>query len=160
MAQLQLLFHHGTSSLHPASIGAVSPTDSLPSLCSGLDMEERTRQMKLKMNKYKPGAGSDSRLEQDYHKVPHLCQPWVCVAPYSCSKHLPVMCCLCSCAGPCGAFRKSGVRTRAHFNDVLCSYTDNANKNLPEQKQTLQTTSEKSLHTMSLSPFLLGSQGM
>uniref|UniRef100_A0A674MLM3 Regulating synaptic membrane exocytosis 2 n=1 Tax=Takifugu rubripes TaxID=31033 RepID=A0A674MLM3_TAKRU len=43
-------------------------TDSLPSLCSGLDMEERTRQMKLKMNKYKPGAGSDSRLEQDYHK--------------------------------------------------------------------------------------------
>lgn len=39
------------------------------SLCSGLDMEERTRQMKLKMNKYKQGAGSDSRLEQDYHKV-------------------------------------------------------------------------------------------
>ncbi|XP_071325022.1 regulating synaptic membrane exocytosis protein 2 isoform X12 [Trachinotus anak] len=33
-----------------------------------LDMEERTRQMKLKMNKYKQGAGSDSRLEQDYHK--------------------------------------------------------------------------------------------
>lgn len=32
-------------------------------------MEERTRQMKLKMNKYKQGAGSDSRLEQDYHKV-------------------------------------------------------------------------------------------
>lgn len=25
--------------------------------------------MKLKMNKYKQGAGSDSRLEQDYHKV-------------------------------------------------------------------------------------------
>ncbi|XP_061772447.1 regulating synaptic membrane exocytosis protein 2 isoform X9 [Nerophis ophidion] len=34
----------------------------------GLDMEERTRQMKMKMNKYKQGAGSDSRLEQDYHK--------------------------------------------------------------------------------------------
>ncbi|XP_034084984.1 regulating synaptic membrane exocytosis protein 2 isoform X31 [Gymnodraco acuticeps] len=34
----------------------------------GMDMEERTRQMKLKMNKYKQGAGSDSRLEQDYHK--------------------------------------------------------------------------------------------
>ena len=34
-----------------------------------MDMEERTRQMKLKMNKYKQGAGSDSRLEQDYHKV-------------------------------------------------------------------------------------------
>ncbi|XP_077455535.1 regulating synaptic membrane exocytosis protein 3 isoform X26 [Stigmatopora argus] len=31
-------------------------------------MEERTRQMKMKMNKYKQGAGSDSRLEQDYHK--------------------------------------------------------------------------------------------
>ncbi|XP_028435274.1 regulating synaptic membrane exocytosis protein 2 isoform X2 [Perca flavescens] len=36
--------------------------------CSCMDMEERTRQMKLKMNKYKQGAGSDSRLEQDYHK--------------------------------------------------------------------------------------------
>ncbi|XP_067365796.1 regulating synaptic membrane exocytosis protein 2 isoform X23 [Channa argus] len=35
---------------------------------SGMDMEERTRQMKLKMNKYKQGASSDSRLEQDYHK--------------------------------------------------------------------------------------------
>ncbi|XP_077951591.1 regulating synaptic membrane exocytosis protein 2 isoform X19 [Gasterosteus aculeatus] len=34
----------------------------------GMDMEERTRQMKLKMNKYKQGAGSDPRLEQDYHK--------------------------------------------------------------------------------------------
>ncbi|XP_037836190.1 regulating synaptic membrane exocytosis protein 2 isoform X21 [Kryptolebias marmoratus] len=33
-----------------------------------IDMEEKTRQMKLKMNKYKHGAGSDSRLEQDYHK--------------------------------------------------------------------------------------------
>ncbi|XP_067365802.1 regulating synaptic membrane exocytosis protein 2 isoform X29 [Channa argus] len=33
-----------------------------------MDMEERTRQMKLKMNKYKQGASSDSRLEQDYHK--------------------------------------------------------------------------------------------
>ncbi|XP_054477391.1 regulating synaptic membrane exocytosis protein 2 isoform X4 [Anoplopoma fimbria] len=33
-----------------------------------MDMEERTRQMKLKMNKYKQGAGSDSRLEQDYPK--------------------------------------------------------------------------------------------
>lgn len=46
-----------------------APYDSLLSLCLGLDMEERTRQMKLKMNKYKQGAGSDSRLEQDYHKV-------------------------------------------------------------------------------------------
>ncbi|XP_070822169.1 regulating synaptic membrane exocytosis protein 2 isoform X28 [Chaetodon trifascialis] len=36
--------------------------------CEGMDMEERSRQMKLKMNKYKQGAGSDSRLEQDYHK--------------------------------------------------------------------------------------------
>ncbi|XP_041844673.1 regulating synaptic membrane exocytosis protein 2 isoform X6 [Melanotaenia boesemani] len=36
--------------------------------CEGMDMEERTRQMKLKMNKYKQGASSDSRLEQDYHK--------------------------------------------------------------------------------------------
>uniref|UniRef100_A0AAV2MAZ9 Regulating synaptic membrane exocytosis 2 n=1 Tax=Knipowitschia caucasica TaxID=637954 RepID=A0AAV2MAZ9_KNICA len=36
--------------------------------CEGVDMDERTRQMKMKMNKYKQGAGSDSRLEQDYHK--------------------------------------------------------------------------------------------
>ncbi|XP_065154817.1 regulating synaptic membrane exocytosis protein 2 isoform X18 [Paramisgurnus dabryanus] len=33
---------------------------------SALDVEERTREMKLKMNKYKQGTGSDSRLEQDY----------------------------------------------------------------------------------------------
>ncbi|KAM6968377.1 regulating synaptic membrane exocytosis protein 2 isoform 2-T2 [Aplochiton taeniatus] len=33
---------------------------------SAMDVEERTRQMKLKMNKYKQGGGSDSRLEQDY----------------------------------------------------------------------------------------------
>ncbi|XP_047216378.1 regulating synaptic membrane exocytosis protein 2 isoform X7 [Girardinichthys multiradiatus] len=35
---------------------------------SGMDMEEKTRQMKLKLNKYKQGASSDSRLEQDFHK--------------------------------------------------------------------------------------------
>lgn len=44
-------------------------------------MEERTRQMKLKMNKYKPGAGSDSRLEQDYHKVTRFVHKlWVCAS--------------------------------------------------------------------------------
>ncbi|XP_039973285.1 regulating synaptic membrane exocytosis protein 2 [Xiphias gladius] len=43
-------------------------TDSPSWTNSGMDMDERTRQMKLKMNKYKQGAGSDSRLEQDYHK--------------------------------------------------------------------------------------------
>nr|XP_040022159.1 regulating synaptic membrane exocytosis protein 2 isoform X18 [Gasterosteus aculeatus aculeatus] len=43
-------------------------TDSPGWTNSGMDMEERTRQMKLKMNKYKQGAGSDPRLEQDYHK--------------------------------------------------------------------------------------------
>ncbi|XP_041101550.1 regulating synaptic membrane exocytosis protein 2 isoform X16 [Polyodon spathula] len=32
---------------------------------SAMDVEEKTRQMKLKMNKYKQVAGSDSRLEQD-----------------------------------------------------------------------------------------------
>ncbi|XP_078253995.1 regulating synaptic membrane exocytosis protein 2 isoform X28 [Rhinoraja longicauda] len=32
-----------------------------------VDMEERTRQMKMKMNKYKQVAASDSRLEQEYH---------------------------------------------------------------------------------------------
>uniref|UniRef100_A0A3B5QXS5 Regulating synaptic membrane exocytosis 2 n=1 Tax=Xiphophorus maculatus TaxID=8083 RepID=A0A3B5QXS5_XIPMA len=34
----------------------------------GMDMEEKTRQMKLKLNMYKQGASADSRLEQDYHK--------------------------------------------------------------------------------------------
>ncbi|XP_062279000.1 regulating synaptic membrane exocytosis protein 2 isoform X3 [Scomber scombrus] len=43
-------------------------TDSPSWTNSGLEMEERTRQMKMKMNKYKQGTGSDSRLEQDYHK--------------------------------------------------------------------------------------------
>ncbi|XP_037129620.1 regulating synaptic membrane exocytosis protein 2 isoform X49 [Syngnathus acus] len=42
--------------------------DEGPDPYEGIDMEERTRQMKMKMNKYKQGAGSDSRLEQDYHK--------------------------------------------------------------------------------------------
>ncbi|KAM9436433.1 regulating synaptic membrane exocytosis protein 2 isoform 2-T2 [Clarias gariepinus] len=32
-----------------------------------MEMEERTRQMKLKVDKYKQGTGSDSRLEQDRH---------------------------------------------------------------------------------------------
>nr|XP_055067108.1 regulating synaptic membrane exocytosis protein 2 isoform X25 [Misgurnus anguillicaudatus] len=42
-------------------------TDSPGRTNSGaLDVEERTREMKLKMNKYKQGTGSDSRLEQDY----------------------------------------------------------------------------------------------
>ncbi|XP_058232373.1 regulating synaptic membrane exocytosis protein 2 isoform X4 [Hemibagrus wyckioides] len=35
-----------------------------------MDMEERTRQMKLKVDKYKQGSGSDSRLEQD-HRSKH-----------------------------------------------------------------------------------------
>uniref|UniRef100_A0A8D3DVN7 Regulating synaptic membrane exocytosis 2 n=1 Tax=Scophthalmus maximus TaxID=52904 RepID=A0A8D3DVN7_SCOMX len=57
------------TSSHQALPHCVRRRLTLPvSLCSGLDMEERTRQMKLKMNKYKQGGGSDSRLEQDYHK--------------------------------------------------------------------------------------------
>uniref|UniRef100_A0A674B4D2 Regulating synaptic membrane exocytosis 2 n=1 Tax=Salmo trutta TaxID=8032 RepID=A0A674B4D2_SALTR len=38
---------------------------------SAMDVEERTRQMKLKVNKFKQGTGSDSRLEQDYNKARH-----------------------------------------------------------------------------------------
>ncbi|XP_062321108.1 regulating synaptic membrane exocytosis protein 2-like isoform X15 [Osmerus eperlanus] len=34
---------------------------------SAMEVEERTRLMKLKMNQYKQGGGSDSQLEQDYH---------------------------------------------------------------------------------------------
>ncbi|XP_034029674.1 regulating synaptic membrane exocytosis protein 2 isoform X22 [Thalassophryne amazonica] len=36
--------------------------------CEGMDMDERSKQMKLKVNKYRQGGGSDSRLEQDYYK--------------------------------------------------------------------------------------------
>ncbi|KAG8441719.1 hypothetical protein GDO86_010779 [Hymenochirus boettgeri] len=32
-----------------------------------IDVEERTRQLKMKINKYKQVAGSDSRLEKDFH---------------------------------------------------------------------------------------------
>ncbi|XP_031759408.1 regulating synaptic membrane exocytosis protein 2 isoform X2 [Xenopus tropicalis] len=32
-----------------------------------MDVEERTRQLKVKINKYKQVGGSDSRLEKDYH---------------------------------------------------------------------------------------------
>ncbi|XP_016517444.1 regulating synaptic membrane exocytosis protein 2 isoform X28 [Poecilia formosa] len=39
-----------------------------PGTDRSMDMEEKTRQMKLKLNMYKQGASSDSRLEQDYHK--------------------------------------------------------------------------------------------
>ncbi|XP_063780353.1 regulating synaptic membrane exocytosis protein 2 isoform X33 [Pseudophryne corroboree] len=34
---------------------------------SSMDVEERNRQIKMKINKYKQVAGSDSRLEKDYH---------------------------------------------------------------------------------------------
>lgn len=38
---------------------------SVFNLTGAMDVEERNRQMK--MSKYKQVAGSDSRLEQDYH---------------------------------------------------------------------------------------------
>ncbi|XP_039506545.1 regulating synaptic membrane exocytosis protein 2 isoform X16 [Pimephales promelas] len=47
----------------PEDMDSPSQTNS-----GAMDVEERTRQMKLKMNKYKQGSGSDSRLEQDYNK--------------------------------------------------------------------------------------------
>lgn len=68
--------------------------------------------MKLKMNKYKPGAGSDSRLEQDYHKVTHLSTNCGCVLHYL-QLQVPTVCCLRGFAAPYGAFRKqSGMNTR------------------------------------------------
>ncbi|XP_072323290.1 regulating synaptic membrane exocytosis protein 2 isoform X12 [Scyliorhinus torazame] len=39
---------------------------------SAMDVEERTRQMKMKMSKYKQVAASDSRLEQEYHSKHRL----------------------------------------------------------------------------------------
>lgn len=40
-------------------------SSSVFNLTGAMDVEERNRQMK--MSKYKQVAGSDSRLEQDYH---------------------------------------------------------------------------------------------
>ncbi|XP_075209085.1 regulating synaptic membrane exocytosis protein 2 isoform X3 [Anomaloglossus baeobatrachus] len=52
--------------------GAITDDKQLPrkkahSEPGSMDVEERNRQMKMKMNKYKQVAGSDSRLEKDYH---------------------------------------------------------------------------------------------
>ncbi|XP_042597548.1 regulating synaptic membrane exocytosis protein 2-like isoform X11 [Cyprinus carpio] len=55
----------GDEELEPCPEGTDSPSRTNS---GAMDVEERTRQMKLKMNKYKQGTGSDSRLEQDYHK--------------------------------------------------------------------------------------------
>ncbi|XP_055760443.1 regulating synaptic membrane exocytosis protein 2-like isoform X10 [Salvelinus fontinalis] len=55
--------------LPPTGTKGRKDTDSPGWTSSGaMDVEERTRQMKLKVNKFKQGAGSDSRLEQDYNK--------------------------------------------------------------------------------------------
>ncbi|XP_043973082.1 regulating synaptic membrane exocytosis protein 2 isoform X9 [Gambusia affinis] len=48
--------------------GRQLPQLPTPGTDRSMDMEEKTRQMKLKLNMYKQGASSDSRLEQDYHK--------------------------------------------------------------------------------------------
>uniref|UniRef100_A0A8C9TW83 Regulating synaptic membrane exocytosis 2 n=1 Tax=Scleropages formosus TaxID=113540 RepID=A0A8C9TW83_SCLFO len=67
-----------TVCLMPAHLHLTSPkeapnpvtphTDLCPLSSPGaLDVEERTRQAKLNASKYRQGAGSDSRLEQDYH---------------------------------------------------------------------------------------------
>ncbi|XP_073535808.1 regulating synaptic membrane exocytosis protein 2 isoform X4 [Phyllobates terribilis] len=52
--------------------GAITDDKQLPrkkahSEPGSMDVDERNRQMKMKMNKYKQVAGSDSRLEKDYH---------------------------------------------------------------------------------------------
>lgn len=76
IAQQKLVSRHNCVSC-PSGLGICvqPPSNRLLFLCSGMDMEERTRQMKMKLSKYKQGAGSDSRLEQDYHKVkiPECC---------------------------------------------------------------------------------------
>ncbi|XP_029592185.1 regulating synaptic membrane exocytosis protein 2 isoform X30 [Salmo trutta] len=55
--------------LPPTGTKGRKDTDSPGWTSSGaMDVEERTRQMKLKVNKFKQGTGSDSRLEQDYNK--------------------------------------------------------------------------------------------
>ncbi|XP_072266865.1 regulating synaptic membrane exocytosis protein 2 isoform X12 [Pyxicephalus adspersus] len=52
--------------------GAITDDKPLPrkkahSEPGSMDVEERNRQIKMKINKYKQVAGSDSRLEKDYH---------------------------------------------------------------------------------------------
>ncbi|XP_045074211.1 regulating synaptic membrane exocytosis protein 2 isoform X3 [Coregonus clupeaformis] len=55
--------------LPPTGTKGRKDTDSPGWTSSGaMDVEERTRQMKLKVNMFKQGAGSDSRLEQDNNK--------------------------------------------------------------------------------------------
>ncbi|XP_053467514.1 regulating synaptic membrane exocytosis protein 2 isoform X9 [Ictalurus furcatus] len=54
----------------PAVYYSTSIHSSFDPEAGAVDVEERTRQMKLKVEKYKQGAGSDSRLEQD-HRSKH-----------------------------------------------------------------------------------------
>ncbi|XP_066501342.1 regulating synaptic membrane exocytosis protein 2 isoform X5 [Hoplias malabaricus] len=42
-------------------------SESFDGEAGAMDVEERARQMKLKVDKFKQGAASDSRLEQDHH---------------------------------------------------------------------------------------------
>lgn len=82
-------------------------------------MEERTRQMKLKMNKYKPGAGSDSRLEQDYHKVTHMSANCGWVRRYL-QLQLPEMCCAIWCNSQAG--RQAVRHEHARISTTCCAH--------------------------------------
>lgn len=115
-------------SLHQAFLTASAPSDSLLSLCLGMDMEERTRQMKLKMNKYKQGAGSDSRLEQDYHKV-NMSRYAGCMLQHSrvTEKYIYLhytVCMAALCKGHMVHFASSQACAHVHINIILRMYMD------------------------------------
>lgn len=78
--------------------------------------------MKLKMNKYKQGAGSDSRLEQDYHKV-KTCTDMlgVCFTENMNLQYtmLQVYCKGALCKGHMAHFTSSQACTHAHINGIL-----------------------------------------
>ncbi|KAM4029299.1 regulating synaptic membrane exocytosis protein 2 isoform 3-T3 [Anomaloglossus baeobatrachus] len=63
------LFEDYEEKLHSPPVNGRKEDLDLPRRRSSgsMDVEERNRQMKMKMNKYKQVAGSDSRLEKDYH---------------------------------------------------------------------------------------------
>lgn len=68
-------FYPSNTQTYTHTFSHVLITVSCPA--GAMDVEERTRQMKLKVEKYKQGAGSDSRLEQDHrskasHWIFHL----------------------------------------------------------------------------------------
>lgn len=142
MAQQKLFSHHNSVSSHQPFVTASAPSDSLLSLCLGLEMEERTRQMKLKMNKYKQGAGSDSRLEQDYYKV-KACGYSECMLRYptrAANMYLQHTVCIVALGiGHMAHLASSQACTHAHINITLHMCIDTAQSVHTGSEQTVSS---------------------